>query len=579
MKSKSQEPPHADEAERAVLGCILLHAAEALPIVREELSPEHMYRPAHQKLLDAMYKSHDAGLPPDLAVVLPELERKGQLAEVGGRESLLDLCEEYWSVDVLKGYVELVLEHDYRRRALARIPGLERALRESTSATLIDDVARILKGIGSGSGRNRSSVNTVCLADVEREVMPWLWYPRIPRRCLTLLEGDPGLGKSYLSTYLTAAVTRGSRLPDDGEHGSEPSPANVLLMTAEDGLGDTVRPRLEQAGADLARVFAITGVSVPGKPGEECEVAVSLDNLAAIDEALAKYRPALIIIDPIQAYMGRDVDMYRANHVRPVLDGLARLAKKYDAAVVLIRHLAKSTGGSQMVYRGLGSIDFTGAARSVLHVARNPKAEDDVGRRVVAHVKSNSGKHASPLGFCIDDDGFCFEGVVEITEDDLRAAEGPHKKNNPGRPPHERQEAEEFLREVLADGPKTARLIYGRGKDRDPPLGERTLQRAADQIGVVRTGGRGGVVSTWALPDSAATDKSHGEEFCRADSVGQPTGPGSAPNTPNPARQNLPDRTHTLGGVSLSAGESPAAAAHRAAAREAQRADDDWGNV
>lgn len=363
---------------------------------------------------------------------------------------------------------------------------------------------------GEGESPGASRVVVVRIADVVREEVRWLWYPRIPRRRLTLVEGDPGLGKSFLTTRLVGAVTRGHGLPDSA--GEPVGPANVLILTAEDGLGDTVRPRLEAAGADLARVFAVTGVAVANGKGGEREFPISLVNVTALGEAMEQHRPALVVVDPVQAYLGAGVDMNAANEVREVLAGLARLVEQHDAAAVLVRHLAKATGGNKLVYRGLGSIDFTGAARSILHVTVHPEDEEDRGRRVVFHVKANLTPKAQPLGFRLDGSGFTWEGPVNAREGAVRDVEGRaargRTKSDRGRPADQREKAESFLRAFLSGGPRPTQEVLARGEDAGHS--DRTLRRAFAVLGGLTTGGQKGRPGTWSLPQPDATP--HGPE-------------------------------------------------------------------
>ena len=192
------------------------------------------------------------------------------------------------------------------------------------------------------------------MSDVEVEHIDWLWYPYIPYGKITVIQGDPGNGKTTMILAIAAAVTKGEPLP---ESKGLAEPIKVIFQTAEDGLGDTVKPRLLQAGADCSRVIVI----------DESEKELSLSD-TRIEEALINTGAKLFILDPLQAYLGADVDMHRANEVRPVLKRISLLAEKMGCAVVFVGHLNKGTNQSQ--YRGLGSIDIQAAARSVLTLGR-----------------------------------------------------------------------------------------------------------------------------------------------------------------------------------------------------------------
>ena len=221
-----------------------------------------------------------------------------------------------------------------------------------------------------------SGVNLVCLDDVEVEDIKWLWYPYIPKGKVTLIEGDPGLGKSWVTTALASYISNGRRLPEQAKSVT----GKILILSAEDGMGDTVKPRLDQLDADTKQVFALEGA-----------VHFSEDGSAQIEEYIQKTKPDLMVIDPLVAYMGGDVDLHKANETREIMVRLALLAAKYGIAILGVRHLTKGVK-DKSIYRGLGSIDLTAAARSVILVGRNP--DDPIEGRVLCHIKSN----LAPMG-------------------------------------------------------------------------------------------------------------------------------------------------------------------------------------
>ena len=338
----------------------------------------------------------------------------------------------------------------------------------------------------------------VRLADVEPAEVSWLWRPRIPRGRLTLIEGDPGLGKSGLTLAIAAAVTRGELLPD--AHGvPAAAPRNVVLIGTEDGLADTVRPRLDKAGADVDRVYALQAAAmIDPEDQREREVGIDLGNLEAIREAMRSLQPAVVVVDPIQAHLGAGVDAHRANETRPILAGLARLMEEHDCAGLLVRHLAKAGAGGTMIYRGLGSIDFAGVARSMLRVARHPEDESDGNRRVLLQIKCNLALHAPALEFTIGEDGLKWVGSSEVTEGDVREAEarlGRSRGGARGPRPDKRDEAAELLRKVL---PAPVQRVMAEAEDAG--ISEATVRRAAARLGVKPTQGGRGRPGVWRLP-------------------------------------------------------------------------------
>ncbi len=246
-----------------------------------------------------------------------------------------------------------------------------------------------------------SKLKLISMEDVEVQQIDWLWYPYIPFGKITVIQGDPGNGKTTLILAIAAAITKGQPLP---ESEMVREPLNVIFQTAEDGLGDTVKPRLLQAGADCNRVIVI----------DESEKELSLSD-ARIEEAIQKTGAKLFILDPLQAYMGADVDMHRANEVRPLLKRMSLIAERTGCAVIVVGHLNKGMNQSQ--YRGLGSIDIQAAARSVLTVGRI-KGKPTL--RAFAQGKSNLAPEGQSIAFELDPaHGFRWVGAYPVTVDEL----------------------------------------------------------------------------------------------------------------------------------------------------------------
>jgi hypothetical protein len=312
----------------------------------------------------------------------------------------------------------------------------------------------------------------VCLSDVVPEDVQWLFPPYIPLGKLTLIEGDPGLGKSRLTHAFAAPVSRGQGLPN----GPCGPPRQVLLLTMEDGLGDTVRPHLERLGADLNMIHAY-----------DAPLTLDRKGLPVLEGHIAKHAPGLVIIDPLQGAMGAKTDLHRANETRPFMAALAALATKYSCVIVCVRHLTKGAR-DRAIYRGIGSIDITGAARSVLQVGIHP---EDKTLRVLAHAKSSLGPLGPSRAFTITDDGtFEWGEEVSYTADDL--CRGPMDVESPTA----LGEAVDFLRQALAQGPVSSTMI-----ERDAEaagVAKRTLWRAKKKLNVrARKTPHGW---TWELP-------------------------------------------------------------------------------
>jgi len=299
------------------------------------------------------------------------------------------------------------------------------------------------------------------VSEVEREEVIWRWKNKLPKKKLTIVEGDPGVGKSQLTLAIAAPITRGLPIFGDEE---KSDPATVLILSAEDGIADTIRPRLEGMGADLSKVIALT--AMVDETGTER--AVTLADLDILEEAITANKPELVIVDPIIAFTA-DADTHKANEVRGILAPLAALAERQGCAVIAVRHLNKGNG--RAIYRGQGTIDFLAACRSCFLVGENP---DDPTEKVLVHTKSNLGPKTPSLTFSIEDGRFTWGKETTITADEILAPPANNDEKS------QIDEAVEFLMKALANGPVTSKQIF---KDaRGSGISERTLWRAKSKI-------------------------------------------------------------------------------------------------
>ena len=329
--------------------------------------------------------------------------------------------------------------------------------------------------------RNEPNLKLINMEQVEIEKIDWLLYPFIPFGKVTIVQGDPGEGKTTMVLQIIAKLTKGEAVLPSGS--DEPAlegktmalePVNVIYQTAEDGLGDTIKPRLLSAGADCSRVMVI----------DDNDQALTMMD-ARLEEAIIKTKARLVVLDPIQGFLGAAVDMHRANEIRPLMKRIAVLAEKYHCAIILIGHMNKNSNGKSS-YRGLGSIDFQAAARSVLIVGR---IKDEPEIRVVCHVKSSLAPEGKSIAFRVDKDtGFEWIGEYDISADDLLSGENRGQKI---------RSAKEFLKEVLASGSVAQTKVAEEAESRG--IKKKTLWNAKKELEIdsVKIGNQW----FWMLPE------------------------------------------------------------------------------
>ena len=327
--------------------------------------------------------------------------------------------------------------------------------------------------------QQKVELKLIHMEDVVSKEVEWLWYPYIPYGKITIVEGDPGEGKKTLVLKLAAAMSRGLPLPCDDDR--EREPIHIIYQTAEDGIDDTIKPRLEKAGADCSMIRVIDET--------EKELSMTDDRL---EQAIVETGARLVILDPIQAYIGAKIDMHRANEIRPVLKHLGMIAEKYNCAIVLIGHMNKAAG-SKSTYRGLGSIDIQATARSVLLVAR---LRDKSNIRIMAHDKSSLAPTGDSIGFeMTEDSGMICIGPYDITIDELLSG-------NEGRGKKKLDIAENFIKEYFGSSKEIiSNDILQEAARRG--IKRNTLLSAKKKLGITSGKGKaedGTSYWTWLLP-------------------------------------------------------------------------------
>jgi hypothetical protein len=338
------------------------------------------------------------------------------------------------------------------------------------------------------------SPRIIRLADVTPERVCWLWNGYIPLGKVSVIDGDPGLGKSGLTLDLAARVSVGAPMPD-GVRSDLDGPAGVVILSAEDGLADTIRPRLDAMGADVSRIVALEAVVGGGK-----ERGVTLADLSAIEAAITEVNARYVIVDPLMAYLGGETNAHRDQDVRGILAPLAKLAERTGVAIVVVRHLSKGAQAN-VLYRGGGSIGIIGAVRVALMVGRDP--EDPEGpRRILAVSKSNLATFPPAMAYHMTEaeNGVAqivWEGATHHTAAAISAAVQPEGEGERSA----LSEAMEVLRTILASGPMPAKEA-----EREAMLAgcaQITIRRARKALGIktARAGFGPGATWMWALPD------------------------------------------------------------------------------
>ena len=300
----------------------------------------------------------------------------------------------------------------------------------------------------------RTELQMIKMSEIQSQEVAWLWFPFIPYGKLTIVQGDPGDGKATLVLNIAAKLSKGEGLDSEMKL---TEPLNVIYQSAEDGLADTVKPRLEVAGANCENISVIDE---------------SIKSLSMIDErleeAVIRTKAKLLILDTIQAYLGGGMDMNRANEAR---DMTKKLAEKYQCAIVLVGHINKAAG-NKAAYRGMGSIDFFAVARSVLLVGR---VEGEANIRAVVQIKNNLAAFGHPKAFELSEDGFHWLGDYEITADEVLGGIAP-KANK-------LEQAKRLLREVAeTNNAMQSNEIFNLAEEQG--ISRRTLENAKKELSI-----------------------------------------------------------------------------------------------
>jgi DNA repair protein RadA/Sms len=470
----------------------LLIEPELFETLAGDLAVSDFQGSVHQSLFRTLLRFFQEGKPFDVAEVAEAWDAKNQVGDpIVFLMGLLDqTIGNESSRRALRGAIERLhkLAHLRRLRSFGEV--LQR-LAENSQADPNELLQRI--GVGVDALRDGYDLNgqllpyaprnlnrrpdLINLASVTAQQVPWLWKPYLAYGMLNMLSGDPGCGKTFIALALAASLSTGS-IPYTGD---PILPLNTVYLSTENSPEFSVKPRFDSLGGDAKRFTCLAGVVTGDGPKARRE-SVRLSDLPVLESAIKQTEARLLVVDPIQSFLGGEVDMHRSNETRPVLDGLAVLAQRHKVCILILRHFAKAAAGSA-IYRGLGSIDLTGAVRSELHAG----SRDNV--RLIAHAKSNIGEFGKSIGYEIGGDGlFRWTGETSLTANDLTGSLMAEEDRDA------LTEAADILSDMLQPGAKLTTDVLA--ELRAAGVSEKTARRAKVKLGV-KNRKRGGQDGRW----------------------------------------------------------------------------------
>lgn len=482
-----------EEAERCLLGSILLNPAALSQVEHVEASDFGSH--THRAIYEAIRELATIGTAIDTMTVAGRLLDDASVDVFRDdhhvSQTLADCLNSVPNAAHADHYAAKVVAASKRRAAIRICDELADVGRSGGDiGNLIQERLPELNALANGDRGFASGLKVRCLADVVARKLEWLWPGLLPLGKLSLFCGDPGLGKSFVTCDLAARVSRGGAWPNGD---ATQSAGSVLILACEDDVEDTIRPRLDDAAADVSRIHVIDSVCVRNK---ERGFALDADMPLLKREVDQLGDVRLLIIDPISAYCGK-ADTHRNSEVRTMLSPLTELAAEAQFAVVGINHLTK--GGGKAVYRGMGSIAFNAAARAVVNFYRDPEDED---RRLIVTTKMNLTAESCGLAYRIEDGAVVWDDdPVDMTADELETLEAAGGGKAKGAA---RERAKEFLQATLSGGPMASTELLETAAS--VGVKERTLRRALKDLGCINSkdGMEGGF--SWELLPEALTE-------------------------------------------------------------------------
>jgi len=460
--------PHDAQAERCILGAILVDNA-CLEAIQSQVTPSDFFVDAYRRIFKEMQGLRANRVPIDFVTLHQALLDDATVAQAGGAAFISGLADGMPKIAPASEWARIV-----RRSSVLR--GIAHTGQAAAFEALESrvDPEEILNNVQNRLTALRSllspNIPGLLASEVEIERTEWVWDSRIPLGKVTVLDGDPGLGKSAITLDLAARVSTGTDMPDD----SPGVKGGVLILSAEDGEADTIVPRLVAMGANLESIRILKAVL--GAGGER-PLEIPTD-LSSIERAARSVDARLIIVDPLMAFLSGNTNSYRDQDVRRALAPIATMSQALRVATLIVRHLNKATDGNPL-YRGGGSIGIIGAARCGLLVARDP--DDETGaKRVLAVSKTNLGPLAPSLSYFIEP----HEGSIRVHWGGV----SPHLASTLLIPAVDMEsgssmhEACEFLKATIESGSMSSKEVLRKAKSAG--FSERTMNRAKKSLGI-----------------------------------------------------------------------------------------------
>lgn len=386
------------DAEHCLAGALLVDARCA-EIITPNLLPEDFESESCRAVFLAVKDMVQNKKPIDPVTILQWTSDHGLSLSSQQVVEMMDLTPDCNHVDL---YSRLVHEHKLRRVTREQLSDLSM---EGTlpAAELLGRVQQMVNTMNTHVEKAEEEDLSLPAVMFPYEPPRWLIEPYFPRGKGTIVQAHPGVGKTAFMCGIAAAVSSGKSFLGLKVQ----TPGNVLLISTEDDPG-VLSGRIEASGGDLTKVRFLRN-----------PVGMTF-NAPEIEQQLKKHKIRMVIFDPFQTFLGKNVDMNRANETRPQLDKIIRLCSSVDCACVFVCHLPKSTLGKPLGVQALGSVDIAGAMRSILHIVRNPDMKKEL---IAIHVKSSNAPAGKSIAYSIvDKGGVEWHDLLDFDEEDLERA-------------------------------------------------------------------------------------------------------------------------------------------------------------